>query len=75
MKLFKIITLIGILLLAGTAGASDLSTLDFKSVLQQGLLGCGLLLIGAAGMRCSGKPKQTKTTAKITPISAVKKAS
>lgn len=66
MKIFKIIALIGILLLFGTAGASDLYSISLGVILKQCAMGGAMLLFGVVGFKISEKismkPRKTQNT-------------
>lgn len=51
---FGLCTLVGFVVMVGTAGASDLNTIDFETILVQGGIALALILIGFVGLKLSG---------------------
>ena len=54
-KFFGLCFVVGIFLAIGTAGASDVNSIDFKTMIIQCLIALALVLIGYLGLKfCEG---------------------
>ena len=52
--IFGLCMFVGFVVMVGTAGSSDLNTIDFKTALVYSLIGLVLMFIGFVGLKLSG---------------------
>lgn len=52
--IFGLCMVVGFMILLGTAGASDLGTIEFKAIVVQSLIGLGVTGVGYLGLRLTG---------------------
>lgn len=54
-KVFLFCTIIGFIIMIGTAGASDINAIDFKTIVLQSCIGMVLALVGFVGYKVIGE--------------------
>ena len=73
MKIFKFLTWIGIIMIIGAAGSSDVGTMDFGTAVVQTISGVLLSFASYFMYALTYKPKTKSKRARIVPIEELRK--